>query len=270
VAASREPREGAARRLPSLLASPRRRRRLAWSSALLCVFGAVVLAMITFPGPSEDAAAPAGGGPGWLAPEEPARVTPSRARLAASLEVARRFIRTAVARRHVGDSWSLVSPTMKQGYTRAEWALGEIPIIPYPVDTARWELDYSYADSIGFEVALFPLPGRRTRPTVFNVDLRAFGKGKRQRWLVEGFTPGIVRALPAGSGPDDLASGRRTVAGVDLAPRATGEARLSAAWLAVPFGVLALAIIVPITFGIVHWQRVRRAEQAFARENAER
>jgi hypothetical protein len=249
-----------------VLASPRRRRRAAWTAALAAVFSAVVLAMVTFPGPSEEAGAPPSGGPGWLAPDPPAAVRPTRDRVSASLQVAREFIRTAVARKQVAESWRLVSPTLREGYTRSEWASGDIPIIPYPVDTARWELDYSYADSIGFQVALFPLPGRQMRPIVFNVDLRVFGRGKSQRWLVDGFTPGVVRALPAGSGPDQLGSERRTVAGADLAPRSTGDARLSAGWLAVPLGVLALAVLIPAGFGVVHWQRARRAERAFARE----
>jgi hypothetical protein len=252
----------------SILTSPRRRRRIVWSASLLTVFSAVVLAMVAIPGPSDDLSAPSRG-PGWVPPDQPDAVAPSEKRIAAGLEVARRFLQTAVARRHVGDSWSLVSPSLRQGYTRAQWSTGEIPIVPYPVDTARWELDYSYADSIGFQVALFPPEGARIRATVFNLDLRAFGEGKHQRWLVAGFTPGVVRALPAGSGPDDLSPRRRAV-GVDLAPRSTGDPRLGAGWLAVPLGVLALALLIPITFGIVHWQRVRRAERAFARERAAR
>jgi hypothetical protein len=173
-----------------------------------------------------------------------------------------------VARKQVGDSWTLVSPDLRRGFSRAEWARGDIPIVPYPVDTARWELDYSYADSIGFQVALFPPRGRRIRPIVFNVDLRAFGRGKGRRWLVDGFTPGVVRALPSGSGPDQLAARERSTAGVDLAPRERGKARLGAIWLAVPLGVLALAVLIPISFGIVNWQKVRRAERDFARERA--
>jgi hypothetical protein len=225
--------------------------------------------MVVFTGPSDPDGPSARGGPGWLPPEEPAAVAPTRDRVAASLAVAREFIRTAVARREVGESWALVSPSMRSGFSRAEWARGDIPIIPYPVDTARWELDYSYSDSIGFQVALFPPRGRRIRPTVFNVDMRVFGSGKGKRWLVDGFTPGVVRALPAGSGPDQIA-GERSAAGVDLAPRDRGQARLGAIWLAVPLGVLALAVLIPVSFGIVNWQKVRRAEREFARERAAR
>ena len=120
--------------------------------------------------------------------------------------------------------------------------------------------------------------GRRIRPTVFNVDLRVFGSGKGKRWLVDGFTPGVVRALPAGSGPDQLTADERSTAGVDLAPRDRGQARLGAIWLAVPLGVLALAVLIPISFahrelaeGAPRGARLRaRARRALAGSSSSR
>ena len=226
------------------------------------MFGAVVFAMVTFTGPEPPADRVAGGGgAGWMPPEEPVAVSPSRARVSAGLAVARRFIATAVARRDVGRSWDLVTPSLREGYTRAQWSRGDIPIVPYPVDTARWEIDYTFADEMGFKVALFPRRGEKTRPTVFNLDLKAVRSGTGTRWLVEGFTPGIVRALPAGSsGPDRLLP--------NLGERAAGEARLGAAWLAVPFAVLGLALLVPVVVGVTHWRRNRAAERAWRGQSA--
>ena len=69
-----------------------------------------------------------------------------------------------------------------------------------------------------------------------------------------------MRAPSGSSGPDRLLP--------DLGARTTdtSKARLGAAWLAVPFGVLALALLVPLAFGVVTWRRNRAAERAWARE----
>lgn len=245
-----------------LLSSPRRRRRLAWTLALAGVFGAVVLSMVIFTGPRPVEERGASNGPGWLPPDEPQPVRPTHRRVSAGLDVARRFIMTAVARRHVARSWSLVTPALRAGYTRAEWARGDIPIVPYPVDTARWQLDYTYSDSMGFKVALFPIRGADVRPTVFNLDLKAVGRAGGRRWLVEGFTPGIVRAPSGSSGNDRLVPDLG-----ESAARDPGEARLGAAWLAVPFAVLGLAVLVPVGFGIANWHRNRAAAREWARDH---
>jgi hypothetical protein len=245
-----------------LLSSPRRRRRLVWTVALAGVFGAVVLSMVIFTGPGPIDDNPSARGPGWLPPDEPQPVKPTHARVAEGLQVARQFIATAVARRHVEQSWSLVTPSLRDGYTRAEWARGEIPIVPYPVDSARWQLDYTYSDSMGFKVALFPTRGADVRPTVFNLDLKAVRSGDGRRWLVEGFTPGIVRAPAGSSGNDRLVPNLGESAG-----RSAGDARLGAGWLAVPFAVLGLAVLVPIGFGVANWRRNRAAAREWARDH---
>src|SRR5919198_4238889 len=51
------------------------------------------------------------------------------------------FIGTAVARKNLGNSWAVVSPTLKRGYTPKSWATGaDLPVVPYPgVDTKHIE-----------------------------------------------------------------------------------------------------------------------------------
>ena len=239
-----------------LLASPRRRRRLAWALAPLLLAAVAVAVALRFPGP--EAPPETARGPGWLPPEQPVPVRRTKDALAEPLTVAAKFISTAVRRRHVADSWELVAPSMRAGYTRAQWAKGEIPVIPYPADVAKWRLDYSFEDSLSFKVALFPPRGEKIRAAVFNVDLRAFGTGKNRRWLVESFTPGPPGEAPAPGAP-------RTALGLlDLSATGGGKAQLSAAWLLFPLGLLSLAVIVPVVFGVLHWRRARQAERAFA------
>jgi hypothetical protein len=50
----------------------------------------------------------------------------------------------------------------------------------------------------------------------------------------------------------------------DLNPKNSGAHRLDTIWLAVPIGILGMAILLPIAFGIGYLIRVKRAEREFA------
>lgn len=243
-----------------MLASPRLRRRLAWAAALGLVFAAAVFGALRLGTPPSDEEV-IERGRGWEAPARPDAVEVTPPALVEPLTVAARFIETAVARKRVGDSWSLVSPSLKSGFTRSEWASGDIPVVPYPVDSAKWKLDYSFQDQLGFEVALFPARGRKIRATVFKLDMTAVGEGDRRRWLVEAFTPGVVRSVPAASGAPLTSAGLPDL----RAQTDAGTSRLSGTWLLFPVGLLGLALLVPLSFGALQVYRNRRAERRFAR-----
>jgi hypothetical protein len=241
-----------------IVSSPRLRRRLIWAAGTLLVVCAVAALVVTGRSSKPDAVASAIRAPGWEPAQPPASLKRSVAQLEKPLAVAARFLTTAVARKNVGSSWELVTPELRQGYTRARWSKGDIPIVPFPVRSARWDLDYSYANEVGLRVAVFPLPGSKMRATVFNLDLRALGPSGKRRWLVSGFTPaGVSSSAASGSAPKtSLADARR------LERRA--EARLSAAWLFVPLGILGFALLIPVGLGVSYWLRARRAEREWA------
>jgi hypothetical protein len=112
----------------------------------------------------------------------------------------RTFISTAVARKHIENSWNIVSPTMRAGYTLKQWKTGEdLPIIPYPgVDTQHVEyyLDYATNREILVEVGLAGKPGVSTRPVTFMLGLRPDGKGANARWLVSYWMPRWTPPVP--------------------------------------------------------------------------
>src|SRR4029453_16064914 len=103
------------------------------------------------------------------------------------------FIGTAVARKNVGHSWAVVSPTLKRGYTPKAWAKGaDLPVVPYPgVDTQRIQylLDYASTKEILVEVALAGKPGVSTRPVTFQLGLVRGAKGSANPWLVDYWMP---------------------------------------------------------------------------------
>ena len=238
----------------SLVASPRRRRRLAWLAVVAAVVGAAFAIVRYFPSPPPEEM----GGPGrvWLPPREEEPVRVKRSQLKEPLTVAARFLETAVARRHVDESWRLVTPELRQGLTRAQWASGSIPVVPFPIREARWKLDYSFRNALGFQVALFPPQGSDVGATVFNLDLRAVGRGKKRQWLVDGFTPAGRAAAPQRAAAQ--ASGAP-----NLGDNAVGEPRLSPAWIAVPFAILGLVVLVPLAVGASNWHRARKAEREY-------
>ena len=114
------------------------------------------------------------------------------------IATAARFVETAVKRDHAERAYELVGPNLRNGTTLAHWRDGDIPVVPYPVDAARWKFDYSYTDEIGLQVAVFPEAGETVRPMVFNMSLRAVGAGAKRHWLVDSWSP---RGGGGGSAP---------------------------------------------------------------------
>jgi hypothetical protein len=237
------------------------RRRLGWVGAGLTVAGCIGLLIVLLPGRSAEAQEEGPRAAGYEPPQPQLQVPRTASSLQAPLDTAAKFVRTAVARKSVGESWELVAPTYvgKEEFTKRSWARGDIPVQPFPVDRAKWDLDYSYRNEVGLLVALFPPRGSKVRATVFNIDLRAFGKGKQRRWLVEYFGPAGTSTIATGGGA-------RTATGLpDLDPTGRpGTSRLDRKWMIVPFSVLGLALLVPIVLGVSYAIRSRRAEREFA------
>ena len=114
-------------------------------------------------------------------------------------EVAGKFILTAVARKNLASSWQLVHPTMKQGFTKAQWLKGDIPVQYFPVgklEQVRFRVDEKMKDGVVLEVALVPNPGAGFDPMVFFLGLKKVGSGDHVRWLVDYWMPHWNPAVP--------------------------------------------------------------------------
>jgi hypothetical protein len=240
-----------------ILASPRRRRRLVWFGVLLAVGLTVGLALAfmrnTAPAHKEKFT----NGPPVVAPKEVVANHTHRERVSA-LAVAIEFLRTAVLREHIDRSWSITEPSLRAGYTRKAWDSGNsLPFPPYHFAEVRWRPDYSYRDSIGLVIALFPAKTEHQKPAVFYLDLKRHGRGKHERWLVSEFAPAPVE----GSTPIPASAG--STLHLSLAQAPASKAPLSAAWLLVPLSALSLIVLVPLALGIRGLIRSRRAERAY-------
>ncbi|MGZ8782010.1 MAG: hypothetical protein ACXWZB_00780 [Gaiellaceae bacterium] len=237
------------------LSSPRFRRRAIKAGLLLAVVASGALVSIFFWNTATVVETPLHGTADLYVPPIPVEMAASERR--AVIATAAQFVDTAVKRDHAEQAFELVGPNLRGDTTRAEWRDGDIPVVPYPVDDARWKFDYSYANEIGLQVAVFPKAGASVRPAVFNMSLRAVGAGQKRRWLVDSWSP---RGGGGGSRPN-RADG--SPFRVDLAPPARASSSLGAAWLLVPAGLIALALLVPAVLVVVERVRTRRARKAY-------
>ncbi len=182
----------------AVLSSRRFRRRLPLLAGLVLVAGVIAFLVAYFGNTGRSLQRPLS--------KEPARdvsKVPKTVKLApGALHVAREFIRTAVARRNLARSYTLVGPALKQSYTLAEWMKGDIPVVPYPaeaIDFAPYKVDYSYPNEALIEVALLPKPGSKIKPQIFYVGLVRVGKGEHRRWVVNSWVPRGSPRIPCGN-----------------------------------------------------------------------
>ena len=232
----------------AFFSSPRRRRR-ALKLGLLLSAGLAVALLIAFDrntARQDKAADKLSPTPATVYKDVPL-VRLGRSEYFKARDVAVRFIQTAVERKHLERSCGLVTHTMMQGMTCHQWQTEDIPVVPYDADEtlSKYVFEYSYKNTIGMKVGLFPKPGVHLRPSVFRVQLER--TGPHARWLVADWQP-------AGVSPS-LASGASV-------PRDT-TGSLAATWLLVPAAIFALLLLVPVSIAVREWRRRRRADRAY-------
>jgi hypothetical protein len=240
-----------------VLASYRWRRRLVWLTAVAVLAAGAVAVALVWPNTAPKEA-PVSNIPLHIDYRPP---KPVRLRLhdkAVALAVASRFIDTAVARKDIDSSWNLVAPEFRSGLTRKQWDTGNMPVVPYPFREARWKLDYTDAEGVGFQIALLPTKGSHLRAQVFLIGLHAVRSGKRRRWLVESWQSAPTRGLQAGAAVGNGSGSVLEQVTPRLSP-AFSKPKESAAWLLLPVGLLSLIVLIPLGIASVNWYRDRRA-----------
>ena len=112
--------------------------------------------------------------------------------------VARLFIETAVARKNLGQSYSIVTDEIKQGQSLRSWMTGNIAVVPFPVVDVKYapmKIDFSYPAEAQIEVALLPKNGTKVHGQLFIMDIvKRHGK-----WLVNSWVPRASAPVPNGS-----------------------------------------------------------------------
>jgi hypothetical protein len=196
----------------SALSSARFNRYLMWFSVLVLAAGVAFLVIKLLPSNDKTSVKP---DPGFVAklPAKSQPLTNASGQQIKSYEeldpevraTIRTFLATAVARKHLDQSWEVVAPSMKKGYTFKSWShggpgKGGLPVVPYPiadVDTTQYYLDYASTREILLEVGVSAPRKAGLRPTAFQLGLVPRGKGVQRHWLVNYWMPRWTPPIPS-------------------------------------------------------------------------
>lgn len=252
--------------------SPRKRKRvIRWSAVVLIVPIALLAWHFSTPGNPQNANGPV----------IPNYVQPKKSRFTASEKAAVRpvlasFIRDAVARGNPGKAWDVAGPDLRQGFTRKQWEKGDMPVVPYPAadrGLGDWSyVKYSYTNTVGLEVFLFPRPG--SGESAITADAEVV-KDKQGKWFVNYWMEERSHGPPALSAAQKASVQKAAAAAAKKAkahrvaapqePPLPQSTRTKGLWWLVPIGVLALIIFGPFVVMTVIWLRNRREQRRVMR-----
>ncbi len=184
----------------------------------------------------------------------PAHVAFAPRKRAGVLAIAAKFVNTAVKRDHVERSFDLVTPALRQGYTRHAWATQDIPVQPYPLDAAKYKVKGSFSDSVWLQVAAFPDRAHRAVPAaVFDLVLKPVGSGKTQHWLVDSWAPAGYQGIPSGPLGGSRSAG----------PAVEYKSAISPLWVFLPVSAFGLGLVLLASIGVRGWWRHARATKRY-------
>jgi hypothetical protein len=240
-----------------VLSSPRRRRRLIFLAVVAAVATTAALLVAYDRNTAPSTATPITKEKPFVPAAQPKNVKFTHAEAKLVLPVAMHFVRDAVGRGNMHSAWEISASEIRADTKRADWDRGEnTTIAPFPLDHARWRLDYSYRNAVGLEVAVFPKKRAELKaPMVYYMELKKSRRSGQTRWLVDSWVPAPGSAQVVQGSANPLAADEST-------PPPQG---LGAVWLLVPVGVLGLIVGVPLLLGLREWRRNRRARSRYER-----
>ena len=195
--------------------------------------------------------------------KEPRLSPADRAAINATLDV---FVNSAVKRNDIAQSYDVVTPELRGGMTRAQWAKGSIPVYPYPAagrQFHKWTIQYKTKDEVAIELIL--APQARYKRKLGQFLFHVYVQPRNGKWLVDSFMPGATFA-PEGKAPVvQAAADFQASPGGQTYNRTTGARKhapvqVSADFIVIPFAILGLLLAGLAAWGITQWIRARRMD----------
>lgn len=236
------------------LASPRFRRRLLWVGGTSCVLAGLVAVAVHLGNTGRSNATPIDRTKKPWVYKAPAHMRLSKQDRLELFDTSSRFVRTAVARKHLDSAWDMLGPEMKAGQTRKSWDTGFNNVVPFKADGIEaWDILYAYEDDVALDLSL--VAGRKSADNwagkTFTLELKR--DPASHRWLVASWVPKGI------GGGGTLSPNRRS--GPPPPPVA---ARLSTKWLFVPGVFLGGLLLLLGAAGLRSVVRTRRASKRYA------
>lgn len=249
-----------------MLSSPRRRRRLAWLGAAGLVVGAIAAVAVlvpdhSVPTPPASRNAAATNGP----PKGPSKhraghhaarhhgITPAdRRAINATLD---EFIPDAIGQRSMATAWRLAGPELKSASTLKQWRHKSSPIPYYPVAGKTfhgWKTIDASRNAVEFDILVEPRPHTRYGSWVFSGEVIR----RHSHWLVNRLYT-TAEMNPVRGSQHEIGTADFSAPPAVGAPT-TGHARLSGIWLLAIAGMIGLAFLFPIGFGLTSVVRNRK------------
>lgn len=108
----------------------------------------------------------------------------------AALDVARKFLVTAVARKNLNEAYNIVGPFLKGGYSRKEWTTGGNPVIYFParnLSSPDFTVKSSTKNALLLEVGLVRKAGSKVSSAVKSLGFLLEVDRIHGKWLVNYF-----------------------------------------------------------------------------------
>jgi hypothetical protein len=236
------------------LASPRFRRRLLWVSGSATAVALLVYIGVHFANTGRSNATPIDKTKKAWVYKAPAHMSLTKRDRVDLFDTSSRFVRTAVARKHLDSAWEMLGPEMKAGQTRKSWDTGFNNVVPFKADGIEaWDILYAYEGDVALDLSL--VSGKRNGDNwagkTFTLELKR--DPASQRWLVASWVPKGV------GGGGTLSPNRRSGP-----PPPPVTAHIATRWLFLPGVFLGGLLLVLGVAGLRSVVRTRRASRKYA------
>lgn len=233
------------------LSSPRFRRRLYWSTGTLGVLSAVAVAAILIGNTGKKNPGRLSNQPAWVY-KEPQKSELTVADRRELFAIASRFIKTAVARKHLDQAWAMLGPEMRAGQTRKSWDTGFNNVVPFKaVGIASWNILYSYKGDVALDLAVVGAKSSDWAGKTFTIELKRYPQHPHG-WLVAAWVPKGV------GGAQQI----KSVAAQPVLP--PPKAVLGVEWLLAPLVILGSVLLGLAGWGVRTHLQQRRSAKRFA------